>query len=319
MGFLKKKNVKVEDVVDIDVAKKEKDLVFALKTANKFAIGIKDGLLEEEQGTVMAINKVRQSYDQIIANISMIDEVVNLGKNDMAHIMTISKDFEESVAGIKEISNKSFKNMDELVNSIGVVEENFTQIKNVMKSFMVSFDEIKDTMTNIIGIAEQTNLLALNASIEASRAGEQGKGFSVVADSINDLAKQTKELVGTVNAKMDLLQGNVDVLEQSMDGTYKTLFVANKQVDAAKDVIQEVDDYVGDVANVNEKIVGAVDKCEKQFENMLDKVKNSTKSSDSLFSDIKNLTSQLTKRNVMFEDMTEILNQVEKVQDTMTK
>ena len=93
-----------------------------------------------------------------------------------------------------------------------------------MKEFMQSFDEIKDTMTDIIGIAEQTNLLALNASIEASRAGEQGKGFSVVADSINDLAKQPKELVGTVNNKMDLLEENVDVLNVSMDGTYKQLY-----------------------------------------------------------------------------------------------
>ena len=81
------------------------------------------------------------------------------------------------------------------------------------------------TMGNIIGIAEQTNLLALNASIEASRAGEHGKGFSVVADSINDLAKQTKELVGTVNNKMELLQENVDVLDHSMDGTYKVLVI----------------------------------------------------------------------------------------------
>lgn len=58
-----------------------------------------------------------------------------------------------------------------------------------MAAFMESFEEIKNTMSDIIGIAEQTNLLALNASIEASRAGEQGRGFAVVADSINDLAK----------------------------------------------------------------------------------------------------------------------------------
>ena len=49
-----------------------------------------------------------------------------------------------------------------------MVEDNFNDIKIIMKSFMTSFDEIKETMGNIIGIAEQTNLLALNASIEAS-------------------------------------------------------------------------------------------------------------------------------------------------------
>ena len=75
---------------------------------------------------------------------------------------------------------------------------------------------------------------ALNASIEASRVGEQGRGFAVVADSINDLAKQTKDLVGTVNNKMDLLQDNVDILNGSMDGTYKHLYDSNKHVESAK-------------------------------------------------------------------------------------
>ena len=75
-------------------------------------------------------------------------------------------------------------------------------------------------MTDIIGIAEQTNLLALNASIEASRAGEQGKGFSVVADSINDLAKQvTKnsndihEIVGYIQNLDHYMPDVIEVIE----------------------------------------------------------------------------------------------------------
>lgn len=116
--------------------------------------------------------------------------------------------------------------MDELFKSIGVAEENFNGIKDIMKEFMQSFDEIKDTMSDIIGIAEQTNLLALNAYIEA-------------------------------------------VLNNSMDGTYKVLYNSNKQVDNAKTVIQEIDGYVGDVTNVKEKIVSAVDKCDNNFEGVL--------------------------------------------------
>ena len=209
--------------------------------------------------------------------------------------------------------------MDELVKSIKVVESNFNEIKGIMTSFMVSFDEIKETMGNIIGIAEQTNLLALNASIEASRAGEHGKGFSVVADSINDLAKQTKDLVGNVNTKMDLLQDNVDVLNHSMEGTYGVLGNANRQVDNAKAVILEVDEYVGDVSGVNEKIVAAVGKCEDQFEKMVSNVKKSNECSSKMLQDITDLSIQLTNRNVMFEDLTEMQVQVHKLHDKIDK
>jgi methyl-accepting chemotaxis protein len=295
------------------------DEMFALKTANDFSIELTKNLLEEEQGTANAIGKVKATYNQIIANSNMINETVDLSKKDLGTVMDISKDFEENVKGIKEVSSKTVDNMDELVKSINVVENNFNDIKNIMKSFMVSFDEIKETMGNIIGIAEQTNLLALNASIEASRAGEHGKGFSVVADSINDLAKQTKDLVGNVNSKMDLLQDNVDVLNHSMEGTYGVLGNANRQVDNAKTVIQEVDEYVGDVSNVNEKIVSAISKCEDQFAKMVSNVKKSNDDSEQMLKDITSLSIQLTNRNVMFEDLTTMQKQIQKLQNKIYK
>jgi methyl-accepting chemotaxis protein len=315
------KNNKVELVVEENKSEElvKADEMFALKTANDFSIELTKNLLEEEQGTANAIGKVKATYNQIIANSNMINETVDLSKKDLGTVMDISKDFEENVKGIKEVSSKTVDNMDELVKSINVVENNFNDIKNIMKSFMVSFDEIKETMGNIIGIAEQTNLLALNASIEASRAGEHGKGFSVVADSINDLAKQTKDLVGNVNSKMDLLQDNVDVLNHSMEGTYGVLGNANRQVDNAKTVIQEVDEYVGDVSNVNEKIVSAISKCEDQFAKMVSNVKKSNDDSEQMLKDITSLSIQLTNRNVMFEDLTTMQKQIQKLQNKIYK
>ncbi len=316
----KKEVIQVEEDDDV-LAKRSIDEkeIYALGVANEFSMELIKSLLDEEQGTAHAISKVKSTYNEIIANSDMINETVNLSKKDLGKVMDISKDFEENVKGIKEVSAKTVDNMDELVKSIKVVENNFSEIKNIMKSFMVSFDEIKETMGNIIGIAEQTNLLALNASIEASRAGEHGKGFSVVADSINDLAKQTKDLVGNVNTKMDLLQDNVDVLNHSMEGTYGVLGNANRQVDNAKSVIQEVDEYVGDVSNVNDRIVSAISKCEDQFAEMVENVKKSNEGSSQMLKDITNLSIQLTNRNVMFEDLTEMQSQVGKLQNKINK
>lgn len=306
---LKEQEVVVQDNMEEEM-KKEANIWYALKSANDYNIIARDRLLKEEMGTVKAIDKVKASYDEVIANSDDINKMVGISKNDLKEVIKVSNDFADSVGSIKEVSSSTVVHMDELIKSISTVEDNFNNIKDVMGAFMESFDEIKNTMSDIIGIAEQTNLLALNASIEASRAGEQGRGFAVVADSINDLARQTKELVGTVNVKMDMLQDNVDILNSSMEGTYKHLYDSNKHVDGAKNVIVEVDKYADEVIEVKNSIEHAVDKCDKQFENVICNVEESKKKSKHMLKSISELSLQLTKRNIIFEDMDNLLKQI---------
>lgn len=310
--FFKKKNEEnsIDNNIDDKVTEKNnKDILYAVNIANDYNITARTKLLREEMGTVKAIDRVKISYDEVIANSDNVNKMLEVSKNDLKKVIKVSNDFAESVGGIKEVSSSTVVHMDELVKSINTVEDNFNNIKGVMGAFMESFEEIKNTMSDIIGIAEQTNLLALNASIEASRAGEQGRGFAVVADSINDLAKQTKDLVGTVNNKMDLLQDNVDVLNGSMDGTYKHLYDSNKHVESAKKVIVEVDKYVDEVIEVRDNIENAINSCDKQFENVMDNVEKSKEKSQGMLNSISDLSLQLTKRNIIFEDMENILNQ----------
>ena len=96
--FFKKNNNKN---VEVNVEEKDdqinkminEDEMFALKTANDFSIELTKNLLEEEQGTANAINQVKATYNEIIANSEMINETVNLSKKDLGNVMDISKDF----------------------------------------------------------------------------------------------------------------------------------------------------------------------------------------------------------------------------------
>ena len=109
--------------------------------------------------------------------------------------------------------------MNESVGAIRTLSGHVDGLADVMQQLVLDSHEIGKVLNVISGIAEQTNLLALNAAIEAARAGEQGRGFAVVADEVRSLASRTQSSAKEVGVLVERLQSQASRAGQAMDAS----------------------------------------------------------------------------------------------------
>lgn len=276
-----------------------------------FVINKKESLVEEELKTIREIDKVKDSYAEVIEHNTEVSNAVDAFHDEFKKIDDISGRFDEVISGVTKVSDGAMEDIHELKESSAKVETHFDEINRVYDEFQARFAEIRTTLQNIVAIANQTNLLALNASIEAARAGEHGKGFAVVADEVTKLSVGIKDLVGDVNKSMEGLQSSSEKLTHSLNEAQDALRVSRAQMESTEGIFHGIYQSVSGVEDVHAGINEVVGHCTSRIEELQRSMEAYGKRYIQVQTNIDDLKNLMTEKGFIYEDISNMMEQAE--------
>ncbi len=252
---------------------------------NKVVDNIRNIILkvtEAVQATASAANQISSSTEEMAAGAqeqsSQATEVAGAVEEMTKTIYETTKNTGQATEASKN-AGKSAKEgghvVEETIHGMNRIAEVVKKSAATVQELGKSSDQIGEIVQVIDDIADQTNLLALNAAIEAARAGEQGRGFAVVADEVRKLAerttKATKEIATMIKQIQKDTSGAVESMQQGTEEVESGKLLAEKAGKSLQDIIhgaEQVVDIVTQVAAASEEQSSAAEQISKNIESI---------------------------------------------------
>ncbi|WP_313740915.1 methyl-accepting chemotaxis protein [Pseudomonas sp.] len=194
----------------------------------------------------------RQGTDQVVTAISEMSSTVK----DVARSTT------DAASMSQRVNASTVQGKTEIGNTIGLIkglEVQAAQTATIIDELKGESDSISSVLDVIRGVAEQTNLLALNAAIEAARAGEQGRGFAVVADEVRNLAQKTQDSTVSIQNMIANLQSGSERASLSMQETLGKAQEGARNIVRAGELLEQITEGMANISDSNIQVASAAE------------------------------------------------------------
>ncbi|KZN15289.1 methyl-accepting chemotaxis protein [Marinomonas sp. TW1] len=253
------------DLSQEPVNSKRKDEIGLLETAmDKLVVQLSSILHDVAKSSDMLTNAANdlnritdESSDMVDRQqeeTQLISQAISEIQATAVHVSESTTDASNAAHDAETAANEGAEIVTRTINSIQELAEEIAESAKTINELQVNTNEISNILNVILGIAEQTNLLALNAAIEAARAGEQGRGFAVVADEVRHLAQNTQDATQQIEKMITLLQSGTSSAVAAMTSSHQRSTNAVEQVKHEEESLLNINQSVSKIREMNDRI-----------------------------------------------------------------
>ncbi|WP_343859035.1 methyl-accepting chemotaxis protein [Aliiglaciecola litoralis] len=268
-----------------DIAQEDGDLTVRIQTNNEDEVGDLvhwfNQFMQKLQGVVKDIVNASLPLSELAQNLNQLTDdtnktivvqqtAANQAKqavdnmtNSVSAVATSAAEAAKAAGDASSAASDGQSVVNHTVSSIQQLAANVQETAEVIRKLESDSNQVGVVLDVIKGIAEQTNLLALNAAIEAARAGEQGRGFAVVADEVRTLASRTQQSTEEIQSTIEQLQGAarsaVSVMAKGTEQATESVDTAN-EAGASLDVITQT---INKITAMNDQIAASTGEQQK--------------------------------------------------------
>ncbi|MGI9888484.1 methyl-accepting chemotaxis protein [Vibrio chagasii] len=275
---------------------------------------IADSSSQLNEQSEVSTNVARQTSDGLTVQLHEISQIatavheMSATAEEVANNAQMTADSAiSSTENCEQGKQVIIRNQDSITNLAQQVENASGIIQELEKNAL----DINAILSTISDIAEQTNLLALNAAIEAARAGEQGRGFAVVADEVRVLSQRTHSSTDEIREMIETLQKNsvsaVESMQRSQDLAQSSVDDANNATTALEEIassIQQISDmasHISNAASEQRTVTGEVSKNIQLVNDVSDKMSTEADNSRHLSEELRGIAQQLNSQVQLFK------------------